>query len=611
MDQPSGTFEICLKPIYAHSWDRAVQQMHLPMVAFCVGAGFLVFRLYLKRTHKHLGLAPVVPGRIETVLDVLSDGVVMTDEKGRILFANKAFQKAIDQSGHSLLGKSLSTFNWMDPTGNLTSKDLPWIQALQNGSTHSRLPLILEHTDEPGLYRNVLVSAIPITGTEGENRGTLVSFADVLQLESADREFVEVTRLADTSDIATELLDDDGKIVSRVNVSTTLLLDKLAHSKSSRLQDVARMITDHHDDLGHFSTKAKRDQHMPAYLIEMIDLLLHEQIGTEEIVSDLKDQINDLGEIVKNQKFTSNTSEQGVEHFRHDSQIWQPGSAIFGGKMDHEGTTGPNNAAQAIFEAKQTKILADTQILGPQWESYYAQLIKKETEGLPSVPSEKQNGPIDPSQGIIKLNDPAHREDPRDSVANFIAMPGDTIRVLGASYPSLERNPRGDDGDIGHANTESKQRHLIPENLLSRPAPRLKTALPTKRPSPKRNKHASRPPVTAELRQTHPIPENVPSAPAPIVKTARPARSPAPKRRKQSGLPLVTVERKLTRRGRGVLNSEVKKYIQDRGIVPGITWEDVVTAINTMDRTRHAPTSRQSVEKTRAWREYLSGTDTT
>jgi len=130
-DQPSGTFEISLKPIYAHAWYRTLVQMHLPMVAFCVVAGFIVFRLYLKRTLKHLDPGSAVPDRINTLLDILSDGLVLTDKKGKIRLANDAFLKGIAQPADAILGKSLSTFKWMDPSGNAKAEVLPWHQVLE------------------------------------------------------------------------------------------------------------------------------------------------------------------------------------------------------------------------------------------------------------------------------------------------------------------------------------------------------------------------------------------------------------------------------------------------------------------------------------------------
>jgi len=306
-DKPNGTFEICLDPIYASTWEQAYHRMHLPLVAFLVGAGFLVFRLYLMKILKHLDPSSVVPGRVQTVLDILSDGVVMTDQKGQIVLANDAFQTAADQPLNSILGKNLSIFNWIDPTGHKKIIDLPWMQVLSQGSTHRSVPLMWEHPNHPGQYRNTLVSATPITGTQGKTQGMLVSISDVTKLEKANNELVEMSRLAGKAEIATDILHNVGNILNSVNVSTTLLGEKLSHSKLTKLQDVAHMITDHQEDLGGFLTLDQRGKHIPAYLVKVIDLLIHEQIEYQNMVCNLGGHIKHISEIIQDQQSYART----------------------------------------------------------------------------------------------------------------------------------------------------------------------------------------------------------------------------------------------------------------------------------------------------------------
>ncbi len=306
-DKASGTCQICLTPIYANALDQALHQMHLPLLAFCVGAGFLVFRLYLKKTLKHLDPSSVVPDRVKKVLDILSDGVVMTDERGQIVLANETFQAATTLSTRSLLGKNLSIFKWIDPSEHQEAKDLPWTQMRKKRSTHRNVPLMLEHLNEPDQYHSTLVSTTPITGAKGENRGMLVSLTDVTELERTNRKLVEVSRLAGKAEIATDILHNVGNILDSVNVSTTLLSERHARSKLAKLRDVSHMITDHHNDPGHFLTEDEQGKQIPANLTKMIDKLLHEQTGYDKIVQDLEDHVNHLSEIVSSQQSYAQT----------------------------------------------------------------------------------------------------------------------------------------------------------------------------------------------------------------------------------------------------------------------------------------------------------------
>ncbi|MCP4449830.1 MAG: PAS domain-containing protein, partial [Planctomycetes bacterium] len=301
-DRPNGTFEICWDPIYTHYWDRAFQRMHLPLVTFLTGSGFLVFLLYLKKILKHLDPGLVVPWRVQTVLDILSDGVVMTDQKGQIALANDAFRTVADQPLNSLLGEDLSILNWVDPTGHKQTVDLPWMHVLSKGSTRRNVPMMCEIPNHPGQYRNTLVSATPIAGAKGKNRGVLVSITDVTELEKANSELAKISRLAGQAEIATNILHNVGNILNSVNVSTTLLRETLSHSKLTKLQDVAQMIADHKEDLEEFLTLDPQGKHIPAYLTKVIDLLCHEEIECQHIVRNLRDNIEHIDDIVKDQQ---------------------------------------------------------------------------------------------------------------------------------------------------------------------------------------------------------------------------------------------------------------------------------------------------------------------
>ncbi len=57
------------------------------------------------------------------------------------------------------------------------------------------------------------------------------------------------------------------------------------------------------------------------------------------------------------------------------------------------------------FEANREKMLESTEVLWPEWESYYDLMVIRESEGRRSFQSKKQNEPIDPQQCIFKEED--------------------------------------------------------------------------------------------------------------------------------------------------------------------------------------------------------------
>ncbi|MFC1762728.1 ATP-binding protein [Planctomycetota bacterium] len=300
-DQLVAWFEICLLPIYNSSWQQSCEQLHLPMVAFLAIAGFLAFKFYLHRSLQHLDPTTVIPERVKAVLDILSDGVVMTDEKGQIVLANDAFQHVTDKPMSKLLGKTLSTLKWIQPAPQNEPKGLPWVQALREGATCKSIPLMLEKA-EAGEYHNSLVSVTPILGGNGKQRGILASFTDVTELERTNRELVEMSRRAGMAEIATDILHNVGNILNSVNVATSVIAEKIANSKVDKLHQVGQMMEEHQANLGTYLTEDPKGQHIPIYISKMSALLVQEQQELLETVETLTGHVNHIKEIVRSQQ---------------------------------------------------------------------------------------------------------------------------------------------------------------------------------------------------------------------------------------------------------------------------------------------------------------------
>jgi len=134
---------------------------------------------------------------------------------------------------------------------------------------------------------------------------------------------------------------------------------------------------------------------------------------------------------------------KAVEKFSDNPQLWERWSSVFCRKEEHEGNTGPE-AAKLYFEANREKMLEGTEVLWPEWESYYDLMVIRESEGRRSFQSEKQNEPIDPQQCIIKEEDFMFWDDEYRDVQHLIQSINGRGRFYGACDPSLGKSTRGD-----------------------------------------------------------------------------------------------------------------------------------------------------------------------
>ncbi len=134
---------------------------------------------------------------------------------------------------------------------------------------------------------------------------------------------------------------------------------------------------------------------------------------------------------------------KAVEKFSDNPQLWEEWSSIFCRKEEHEGNAGPE-AAKLYFEANREKMLEGTEVLWPEWESYYDLMVIRESEGPRCFQSEKQNEPIDPQRCIFKEEDFMFWDDDYRDVQHLIQSMNGRVRFYGACDPSLGKSTRGD-----------------------------------------------------------------------------------------------------------------------------------------------------------------------
>jgi signal transduction histidine kinase len=97
------------------------------------------------------------------------------------------------------------------------------------------------------------------------------------RLESVSQELVSTARKAGMAEVATGVLHNVGNVLNSVNVSTSVVLQRLKNSEIPNLARATDMIRDNNDRLADFLTRDERGKHMAAYLIEASHCLGEEQ----------------------------------------------------------------------------------------------------------------------------------------------------------------------------------------------------------------------------------------------------------------------------------------------------------------------------------------------
>ncbi|MBT8340240.1 MAG: diguanylate cyclase [Desulfatitalea sp.] len=172
-----GHIEVSFQRIYGNTLKDFILTPTIKLILFIILAGFLIYRFFLSRVLKHLDPTSVVPPRVRQALDTMVEGIVMLDNDERIVLANEAFRTKIAKSQTSLTGSKLDRLNLKMPSTTM----MPWTRTLKSKERQIGVPLY--SSDKDSHQQVFMVNTSPITDSNGINRGALVTFDDVTQIE--------------------------------------------------------------------------------------------------------------------------------------------------------------------------------------------------------------------------------------------------------------------------------------------------------------------------------------------------------------------------------------------------------------------------------------------
>src|SRR5690242_14296711 len=99
------------------------------------------------------------------------------------------------------------------------------------------------------------------------------------------------------SEVATAVLHNVGNVLNSVNVSASLVADRLGQFKIDNLARVAAIMRDHAADIGQFMSQDPKGKQLPEYLAQLARHLSSEQHLLLEQIDFVKKKIDHIKEI--------------------------------------------------------------------------------------------------------------------------------------------------------------------------------------------------------------------------------------------------------------------------------------------------------------------------
>jgi signal transduction histidine kinase len=122
------------------------------------------------------------------------------------------------------------------------------------------------------------------------------------ELEELHRQLLDISHKAGMAEVATGVLHNVGNVLNSVNISSSVVTERLKKSRIGHLSKAVRLLRDHQADLGTFITSDPTGMQMPMFLSQLSDHLAGEQADVLNELAHLQKNVEHIKEIVSNQQ---------------------------------------------------------------------------------------------------------------------------------------------------------------------------------------------------------------------------------------------------------------------------------------------------------------------
>jgi PAS domain S-box-containing protein len=298
-------------------------------------------------------------GLLRTLLDNLPDKIYFKDTQSRFVRTGKAQAQTLGAASPAeVIGRT--DFDYFG------EKHARQAFADEQEVMRTGQPLLgkVEQEDRPdGRVTWALTSKIPWRDKDGKIIGTFGVSKDITAIKEAQRaveelhkQLVETSRQAGMAEVATSVLHNVGNVLNSVNVSATLVGDRLRASKVANLPKLVAMLQDHAADLADFLANDPKGRAITPYLASLGGELVAEQGMLLKEIEELRKNIEHIKEIVAMQQSYAKVS--GLVEAVPLAEIVEDAIRINAGALDrHQVTLVRDYAARPTLTLERHKVM--------------------------------------------------------------------------------------------------------------------------------------------------------------------------------------------------------------------------------------------------------------
>jgi PAS domain S-box-containing protein len=249
---------------------------------------------------------------LATVIAELPIALVACDVRGQLTHHNRAAAELLGIPAEAPVDSVprnpyplRSEVYLADGTTPVPREGRPLARTLQ-GDTVRDAEFVIVRPD--GARRTVLSSAQHMVGPAGQPLGALAVVEDITERRHAEEELERVhkqllvaSRQAGMAEVATNVLHNVGNVLNSVNVSASIVSERVRKSKCAGLARVSALLSEHASDLTAF-LNGPQGRHLLVYVQELATELIAERDATNAELGVLRGNVEHIKEIVAMQQ---------------------------------------------------------------------------------------------------------------------------------------------------------------------------------------------------------------------------------------------------------------------------------------------------------------------
>lgn len=231
-------------------------------------------------------------------------GIAYADRSGAFLHCNRMFGEILGYEPDDIASRSVFDLTHADDAAvAATEHERLWNGAVEFVDIEKRYV----HRDGRTVWARA-TSALVREGDAAPERS--VEFlrdiserkAADIELERVHKQLMAASRQAGMAEVATNVLHNVGNILNSINISASLVAERVKQSKATGLGRVAALLKEQGGRVGEFLTNDERGKRVPEYLASLGEQLVSDQQATLSEISSLRDNLEHIKETVTMQQ---------------------------------------------------------------------------------------------------------------------------------------------------------------------------------------------------------------------------------------------------------------------------------------------------------------------